>query len=447
MSMADRRPRPVYRAQLATWLALAFFFLLSFPVLVDLPAGVSPGQILMLASFPVWFIASLRRGGAVFDDTGRFAAAAVLLCSGLLIFWAIVSAFHVDIPFRAARPSVSLLTAFALFFAMVGTVTRDRLLNYSTVLCVALTLTCIVTLLAFAVPPLQPIIFQEKDRAFGFFKNPNQYGIAISTVLPLAVAMLFAMRQRRLLWLVCVMFLGLGLIAAGSKANLLVSAITVPSCLILFSMIAYSGQQRVLMVLLTVGGCLVTGALFVIVLSIMNPRALSVLGTFVLEGEATSSVVTRSEIWAESIAIFRANPILGAGAGQPIHGVTHSHNVILDYARTLGVPGVVLVSAKLLTILAVSASSILLALRAGTARLEDRYLCIGLAFGPVAYIAANFSSDSLGPTTSPFLYSVLFLGLASRSLLTQSRTADVRAAPRGPAPGPATRQGPGIHHA
>ena len=76
-----------------------------------------------------------------------------------------------------------------------------------------------------------------------------------------------------------------------------------------------------------------------------------------------------------------------------------------------------LISIKLAVILAVCTATILLALRSRTASLGDRYLCIGMAIGPIAYVAANLSSNSLGPTTSPFLYSVLFLGLAGRSLL------------------------------
>ena len=421
---AVRRPQAAYRAQLATWLGIAFFALLSIPVLVELPAGVSPGQVVMLASFPIWFAASLRRERAIFDDVGYLASIAILLCSGVLIFWALISAFHVDIPFRAARPSVSLLTAFALFFLMIGTVTPERLVTYISVLCLALTATCIVTAVAFVVPALQQVIFQDKDRAFGFFKNPNQFGIAISTVLPVAVAMLLAMRERRFLWAIAVLFLCLGLVAAGSKANLLISAITLPSCMILFSAISYSGRRRVLMIFVTAVGCVFAGALIVMVLSFLNPRALSVLNVFVLEGEATSSVVTRAVIWAESMDVFRANPILGAGAGQPIHGITHSHNVLLDYARTLGVPGLVFISIKLAAMLAVCASTIFLALRSARASLADRYLCIGMAFGPVAYIAANFSSDSLGPTTSPFLYSLLFLGLAGRGLLASPAPAN-----------------------
>ena len=351
------------------------------------------------------------------DDIARLSSAAILLCSGLLIFLSLISAFHADVAFRAARPSVSLLTAFALFFLVVGTATRQRLSIYIGVLCCALTITSVITTLAFVEPTLQSIIFQGRDRAFGFFKNSNQFGIAISTVLPLALAMAFAGGKYRLLWAICVLFLCLGLMASGSKANLLISAVTIPTCLILFSSMSYSGPQRVLMVGVTAVGCLIAGALVVFVLSFVNPRALSLLGEVVVEGEATHSLVSRSVLWSESIDVLRDNPLLGSGAGQPIRGIAHSHNLVLEYARTLGVPGLVLILVKLAVILAVCSSTIVSALRSRAARLADRYLCVGIAFGPIAYLGANFSSDSLGPTTSPFLYSTLFLGLASRSLL------------------------------
>jgi O-antigen ligase len=420
-----------YQARLPAWLGIGFFAAISFPALVELPSGVTPGQLMVLACLPLWFAASINRDGMVLDEVASLASMAVLLCSIVLIACALISAYGVDVPFRAARQIVTLLTAIALYMLMVGTVTRRRLFTYVNVLCLALAATNIVTVLAFVVPTLTEVIFQGKDRAFGFFKNPNQLGIAISTVLPVAVAMLFAARRHRLPWAACVTFLLLGLMASGSKANLLVSAASLPLCLVLFSVISFSGPKRVLMVIVTVAGCLVMGALGVQLLSILNPRALSLLGEAVVEGEATPSLVTRSVVWADSFKAFRANPILGVGAGTRVHGLAHSHNLLLDYARILGVPGVVVISVKLAAIIAVCAASIRLALRSETADLGDRYLCIGTAIGPIAYIGANFSSDSLGPTTSPFFYSVLFLGLATRSLLAPQEPALDNGADRG----------------
>ena len=417
-ALADApRRRPVFRASLATNLGFAYFAVLSFPWAVELPNSISPGHLVMLASFPVWYAAALARERAIFDEMAGLAARAVVACTAVLIFWCMISAFIVDDPFRAARPSVSLFTAISVCALVAGTVTRSRLSTYVTILCLTLAVTAAITILAFADPTLHSIIFRERDRAFGFFKNPNQFGIAISTVLPLALSMVFVVRRRRALWALSTVMLLLGLMATGSKANILVSSVSLSTCLILFSFITYSGPQKVIMVAATIFGCMVAGALVIMALSIINPRALSLLGEFVVEGEATHSLVGRSEIWAESIALFKANPIFGVGAGQSIHGLSHSHNIILEFARTLGVPGMVFMTIKLLVILTICSSTIWLAVRTNAANLADRYFCIGIAFGPIAYISANFSSDSLGPSTSPFMYSVLFLGLASRRLL------------------------------
>ena len=409
-----RRPEP---ARFATRLGLAYFALLSIPALVDLPGGVSPGQLLMLACLPLWFVTSLNRAGRTFDGTARLATLAILLCSGVLILWSLVGAFHVDVPFRVARPVVSLMTAFALVMLVVGTATRRRLEMYLSILCFALAATGVVTLVAMMEPSLKAVVFQGKDRAFGFFKNPNQFGIAISCVLPVALGMLYGRRDRQVIWLLTVATLGMALLATGSKANILVSAVILPSCLLLFSFVTYSGWQRTAMLMVTAMGCVVAGVIVVLIMSVVNPRALTLIGDVVIEGEATHSLVSRSALWAESLVRLQESPVIGVGAGQPIAGLSHSHNVVLDYARMLGVPGLVFISAKIVVILAVCASSILLAILTTDARLADRYLIIGTALGPIAYIGANFSSDSLGPTTSPFLYSVLFLGLASRSLV------------------------------
>lgn len=414
---ARAAPGLCFDARWPTLLGLAFFASLSFPSLVDLPGGVTLGQLLMLAGLPVWFVAAMSRNGRIFDDAAGLSAVAVALCCALLIVWSFVSAFGVDDPFRAARPIVALTTGIALLCLVTGTVTRERLIAYVGALCFALALTSVAAIVAFAEPALKSIIFLKADRAFGFFKNPNQFGIAISTLMPVAVAMTFAAPGRRLIWAACVASLFLGLVLTGSKANLLITSLTTPLCLVLFAYISQTGPRRFAAVAGTLLACAVLGALALQVLYLLNPRALRLLDQFVVEGEATHSLVSRSVLWADSAAVFLARPVFGMGPGTSIDGLPHSHNVLLDYARTLGAPGLVLMSVKLAVILGSSAAMVLRSARAKSADLGARYLCIGLALGPVAYIASNFSSDSLGPTTSPFLYSVLFLGLAARSLL------------------------------
>ena len=410
-------PQAARPGAVATALAAVYCALLAFPAVIDLPGGVSPGQILMIGSLPIWWIAFLSRQGRVFDATARRGAAVVLSCSAFLILWAILSAFEVDIPFRAARPALSLATAFAMYFMVIGCATPGRLRLLCRILCWSLAVTGVITIVAMVEPNVYALIYQDKDRAYGFFKNPNQYGIALSTTLPVAIALLFAERGRRVRWAICVGILGVALMASGSKANLLITALVVPGLLVLATIIRFQGPERVIMLMMTAVGCIVAGSGLVLALSIVNPRALSILSDVVVDGDATGSIVSRGVIWAESLDLMRASPLFGVGAGQPIEGLSHSHNVLIDYGRTLGIPGLVFVTGMIVAICVVCALSATHAVTSHGASRADRHLCTGLAVSPVAYLAANFSSDSLGPTTSPYLYVFLFLSLAGRSLM------------------------------
>ena len=177
--------------------------------------------------------------------------------------------------------------------------------------------------------------------------------------------------------------------------------------------------------LLVLGGALL--------LSLFNPRALRIMLTFLSQDGEVASLVSRDQLWKYSFQQFLLDPVTGQGAGQPINiffreeSVPHSHNVLLDYLRTLGAPGFLMMLTVLGTAATLSVATIFRALRATASARRHRVLCIGLAVGALSYIAANMSSDSMGPSTSPFFWLVLFLGLAARSLLARP----ARAAPVG----------------
>ena len=189
-----------------------------------------------------------------------------------------------------------------------------------------------------------------------------------------------------------------------------------------FSPVAYTGARRVLMIALSLLATVCSFLGGALLLSIFNPRALRIMLTFLAQDGEVASLVSRDQIWRYSFHQFLMHPVLGQGAGQPVamffrqETVPHSHNVLLDYARTLGAPGFLLMLTILLTAAAISLMSIRAALVARAAT-GHRIVCIGLSVGALAYIAANMSSDSMGPSTSPFFWLVLYLGFASRSLL------------------------------
>ncbi len=402
-------------AQASGVLGIAFFVLISFPWIVELPGGATPGQLLMLVCLPIWALAFVSRGEVSFDDRAAFLAVAILLVSVALVACALLSAFFADRPFRVMRTVISFLTAFALFTLFNATMAKNTLQSYIDALCLSLIVVCALTSIAFFEPNLHARIFGGNDRAEGFFKNPNQFGIAISTLFPLVFAQACG-RRYRLAWIAGTVFLLIGLMATGSKTNLLLCSMSVTALIILFSFISHSGRKRFLMIgLALLGAAAVLVALWGL-LSVLNPRALLLLQRFANEGD-THSLISRADLWQQSIDLFLAHPLLGVGAGQPLPTIAHSHNVLLEFARTLGVPGLMLISTLILLVLWACVDTVIRALRASTADLSARYLCIGAGFGPPAYIAANMTSDSFGPTTIPYFFSVLFVGLGVRRLL------------------------------
>jgi hypothetical protein len=415
-----------YRATAPFWFGALFVMSISFPGLGELPGGISLALVFMLACLPIWYSAACAREGPVLDETSRKAASIILSCVAFLILWSLVSVLGSEYPVRAGRYVATLVAAFAIYFLIVGTLTPDRLRVYLDVLCFALAFTCLLSLMAYFEPHLQAMIFQDTDRAFGFFKNPNQFGMALSTVLPVALAVLLGQRRRRLARAACLGFLLFGLVASGSKANLLISSLTFVFMLCSYSIVAFSGPKRVYMIGLSVVATALLVAGGVVLLNLFNPRALRLMLAFLEQDGELHSLVSRSHLWQYSFDQFMITPIRGQGAGQPIivfyrnEAVPHSHNVLLDYLRTLGAPGCFSLLIILATAAGTSVATAIAALRARGAKPQHRMLCVGLAVGCVSYIAANMSSDSMGPSTSPFFWLVLFLGFSARTLLRRS---------------------------
>lgn len=404
--------------------ALAFAFLVALPVpgLVDLLDGASLALLTMLAAMPIWYVAARARNNP-FDPVATRAIFVVLACAGFLIFWSLISTFGAEAPSRASRYIATLIAAFAIYFLVRSTITRERVAQYVDVLAAGLAATSALSLLGYEIDGLRDIIFGDTDRAAGFFKNPNQFGMAISTTVPAVMALFVAERERRRFRAVCLVLMLLGLVASGSKTNFLLAWVSILAVLCGHAWIAHTGARRYGMLALSVLGSVGFAGLGVVALSFFNPRALAIMLDFFGGDGEVDSLLTRSFLWVYSLDQFLADPILGQGAGQRIDifyraaDVSHSHNVLLDYMRTLGVPGLLGVSLMIGTVVIVSLLTIGRALRAASGPPAARLLCLGLALNCLCYVAANMSSDSFGPSTSPFFWLFAYLTFAARNLM------------------------------
>lgn len=420
---AERRPDHAQTvSSLPLALALIFLCALPLPGLLSVFEGASLALMTMLISMPIWYAAARARN-TPFDTTATNAVHIILSCAGFLIVWSLLSTFGAAAPLRASRYIATLLAAFAIYFLVRGTVTRARVVLYVDVLAAVLAFTAAISLLGYEVDSLNRIIFKGTDRAAGFFKNPNQYGMAISTMVPALMALLLAERPRRLFRLACLVLMLLGLVASGSKTNFLLAGASGLGMIFAHSWIFNTGPRRLGMLALSLAGSLVVGMIGIAVIDLLNPRALAIMSRFFSGGGEVDSLMTRSFLWSYSFDQFLADPILGQGAGQRLDifyreaDVSHSHNVLLDHMRTLGAPGLFTVALMLGTVAVVCLLSIFRALGSSGVRPDARLICLGLSLSSLSYIAANMSSDSMGPSTSPFFWLLTYLAFATRSLM------------------------------
>lgn len=421
-SLSDERPTPTRmrvnksrRLNVITMAAIQWI-----PGLLLFPAGLSVGQVLLFA-FGLLSLSSRRIQSKLPSFSSLCLLIAFIAC-GILVLWSTISAFSVEDPWRVGRPIVAfglgpfVFVIFSRYLKNSDLDTIIRTMIWSAIL------VSLASLAAYGFTPLQESIFAGTDRSRAFFRHPNQYAIAISTVAPLSLAWAIFMSKNMIVSFFGVFSIIIGMISSGSKWNAILFVFFAIVFSIIFLFAISSWFKRILFVILVVG----FGSLLMFFSwqlgEFFNPRMLVLLREFLSEGEI-SSVVSRYEIWSLSISEFISDPIFGQGAGQYLATpggdyTTHSHNVIIDQMRTLGVPGLTAILLLLFSLVAFALNEILVALRARKAAIKDRLLSAALALGVLAYLTANMSSDSFGPTTAPIFWIMVclcaFRGVALR---------------------------------
>ena len=343
-------------------------------------------------------------------------AAAVLTTSAFIIVLSLLSMLYADSPLRTMRAVFAQIFGFAIVPAVAAISTRpkgfeavDRLVMAMIVMSVATS--CLVTI------GLGDAKFA--DRAEGYFKHSNQLGIALSAGLPLIAAKLVTARRHRILLLGCLAAVLLGLVKSGSKTNFVVGVVGLGIFFGLYSIYLVMRKQRPISVILGVVSAPVLIQACLVTLQSLNPRAYKLLSVQLSGGEA-HSIISRQRLWSMSIDLGLTHPFIGVGAGQPVGDIApHSHNLFIDYFRTLGVPGVALVAVIALLVTAYLVSAVLSTLF-GKHRNEDaaeaNVMVLGSSVSVWNYLAANQMSDSFGPSTAPFFWLPLALLIAYRGM-------------------------------
>lgn len=340
---------------------------------------------------------------------------AFLIASSFLFIMTVLSLlsiFYADSILRTFRYTFSTITGIVTLFVFIS-VSRDEIffLKILKLFVMMASVSSIFSLMSNTTGLLSDLIYQGTDRAHGFFKHPNQFAMILSMAAPVSLAL--ALHERnKILWVSNFLFICLGLALAGSKSNLIISALCMSSIVALWGIKTNAIRKQSILFTVMFAAFVALSVFAGPILQALNPRAYSLL-LDVLSGETIASVDHRFIVWEKSLNDGLENPFSGVGAGQLVfeNSMTHSHNAVLDFFRTLGVPGLFL-GILLYVGVAMYYFKILITgqTRSGLSR-KNQTLVDSLSMAGLAYLVANLSSDSFGPSTSPLFWFVFAVSL------------------------------------
>ncbi|MBX9615189.1 MAG: O-antigen ligase family protein [Caulobacteraceae bacterium] len=354
------------------------------------------------------------------DETGNRSSklrTALVAVTGIIVAYALISFLWAENPFRVFRVVYGQLFGIVVlgYFAVFS----RPALSFKTrnVFVWAALISALIAIGGGYIPALNALLFDEgRDRTAGLFKQANQLGIALSMSLPLFIGYVATKRNSLVIGFIGCVVLFAGLAMSGSKTNLVVGAVaTLLTIVSILSTRDLFRRQPHIAIIVMVVACSGSVAGFS-VLEVVNPRAHSIL-TRAAQGGEVQSIQVRDVIYASSIEDGLDHPVGGVGAGQytNAYNVPHSHNVFLDYFRTLGIPGLALVSTQIGLCLWAAFGSIF-SPRSKGADIDGQILSKSASFSVIAYIASNQISDSFGASTLPLFWICMALALHAHKL-------------------------------
>ena len=216
--------------------------------------------------------------------------------------------------------------------------------------------------------------------------------------------------------------MGAGLLFTGSKLNLALAIVIVPT--ILFWLPAREGRVA------RASKGLIAGALAIFIgllagiyyLQTFNSYYYEQLTSFISDPNDSDSTTSRLTMWEDAVDCGLTNPLFGIGGGNA--GVcvpySHAHNVFLNYFLEIGLTGFVGIIVFFWTCVYI----LTLAGRACDRQIRRSadvvlsYRAIGLLIlAELAFIVSNSSSDSLSTATMPTFWMFVALSVALQNVI------------------------------
>jgi hypothetical protein len=360
----------------------------------------------------------------------RAAFGAVVGAALFLAAFSLLSFLWAELPFRVFR--VGYGQAFCAIILLLFVRFHDSRLQSIVInnLVAGVLISSFLAIAGSSVPAISSALGVSGDRTAALFKHSNQLGIALSLTFPLMIGFLFTWKKSSILALVGIAVSFLGLALSGSKTNILLAGASATVTVITILFINEYHRRRPLIMLITFLGLGISVVSAAAVLEAVNPRSTRIITNFAQGGEVQSLQI-RQGVHAAAVEEGLANPLGGVGAGQYTSGrrYPHSHNVFLDYFRTLGIPGLAGVTIQISAVLLLAASALRLALVDTMGDRRQRIMMACAAFGAINYLSSNQFSDSFGASTLPLFWLCVALIFSFRVSLRTGRKAP-RSGPR-----------------
>jgi hypothetical protein len=365
-----------------------------------------------------------------------------MLCVAVVLLLAWSSMLVSDEPHRAFRVILPMTFGICVLIALTGVAPRTaRRLVYAMMMSgIAVTA---IGLLMMSVGGLRHIV-ASGYRFQGFFQNANQPALTIIAFWPIIVS-LFLTAQKpavRALCLAGILVLAGALVMTGTKTGLGIAFASASFVYLYHSVRTGSLDRSLLSVATGIILIAVSVPASMWVLSWANPVAYSKVNEIIVGGvEDYQSIQSRKLVWDESIRVGMSRPLLGQGAGSMVLGLTHSHNMILDYFRGMGLFGMISAVALLVCSSVRSISFFAATLASGRSSRAPDTVILGLYLGALGFLIGNQISDSFSPSTAFAFWMVYICAYLStlegkprtRSLPRVTRAANWRLRAAGPA--------------
>ncbi len=250
---------------------------------------------------------------------------------------------------------------------------------------------------------------QDVTRLQSYWEGANQLAAFLVGAIPVALGMLLSVSsvKGRLVVLGALLVQPVALVLTYTRG----------------SWLALAGGMGVMLVLLRRWGWILLAVLLATLVVVAGPPDVMKRVESIIAFESVRSATNRLVLWPKVASLIAARPVFGYGFGgyQVLYSTKsefrslHAHNILLDFALAIGIPGLVLV----LLVIGYVLGRALVNVMEVSGKSKDVPLLMGLGIGCVAMLAAGMVDGSIPiwPNLSNAFWFLLALTYAMTSVV------------------------------